>query len=324
MNLPLFATLSLLLDRMVGDPRFLIHPVVLMGRVIRFMERRMNHWQTEHDRILRIKGMILAVSITGLAYVTTYLICKMAWTFSPLVGGFVNLWLISTTIAWKGLNRAGGEVYDALTAQGLEAGRKAVSMIVGRDAAQMSEPEVVRATVETLAENVVDAIVSPVFFAALGGAPLAFAYRAVNTLDSMVGYKNERYRAFGFASARLDDVLNYLPARVTVVLLYGALLGKRYTANRAWRVMRRDARCHPSPNSGYPESMVAGGLSIQLGGLNYYGGIPSQRAFMGDPIRPLTPERIRETMRIVEGTGWILFSLSGVIALLVTVLADKF
>ncbi|KYP80383.1 adenosylcobinamide-phosphate synthase [Ferroacidibacillus organovorans] len=313
----MLATVSLLVDRVVGDPRILPHPVVLMGNVTRFMERRLNKWQSDRARALQMKGVLLTLMVTGGSFVITSWTCMIAAAVSPLLGIFVNIWLISTTIAWKGLNRAGREVYTALTTRDLDAGRKAVSMIVGRDSAQMNESEVVRATVETLAENVVDAIVSPVFFAMLGGAPLAMAYRAVNTLDSMVGYKNDRYRAFGWASARLDDVLNYLPARATVLLLYFALLRDRRSANSAWRVMCRDARKHPSPNSGFPESMVAGGLSIQLGGLNYYDGVPSHRAQMGDPFRSLTPERILETVRLVAKTGWLLFSVAGLITLLV-------
>jgi adenosylcobinamide-phosphate synthase len=303
------AALALLVDRVVGDPTWLPHPVVIMGKYIRTFERRANHWARGSASGLRWRGVALTLTTTCGAALVTAFIGWAARQVSPAFGTFVNIWLISTTIAWKGLAQAGKDVHQALSSNGLDAGRRAVGMIVGRDTETMSETDVVRATVETLAENIVDAIVAPVLFAALGGAPLAMFYRAANTLDAMVGYKNERFQHFGWGSARLDDVLNYVPARVTVCLMYLALCVRHRPALSAWRVMRRDAHKHPSPNSGLPEAMMAGGLSVQLGGWNLYGGIPSFRAHLGDAVKPLVSECIPEAVEVVNDTAWILLSL---------------
>jgi adenosylcobinamide-phosphate synthase len=173
-------------------------------------------------------------------------------------------------------------------------------MVVGRDTGRLDEAEVTRATVETVAENITDGIVSPLFFAALGGVPLAFAYRAVNTLDSMVGYKNDRYLAFGWASARFDDLCNYLPARLTAFfLLLAAFLLPGFSARGAAEALMRDARKHPSPNSGYAEATVAGAMGIRLGGCNYYFGQPSWRAYMGEERERLAARHIKKTIAMM-------------------------
>lgn len=189
-------------------------------------------------------------------------------------------------------------------------------MIVGRDTGHLDSPEIVRGTVETVAENIVDAIISPLFFALLGGAPLAMAYRAVNTLDSMVGYKNDKYRDLGWASARLDDVANYIPARMTALLLTLCAALLRLDWRRCWHTVRRDARLHPSPNSGYPESAVAGALGIRLGGENVYHGVTSFRAYMGDPLRTMEPEDIIVTSRMMMWSSAIFVCICAAVALL--------
>ena len=309
MNLLMSVALAILVDLAIGDPVWISYPVVVMGKNIRRIERRFNRWETDTAVLLRLKGILLTVMITLGSALITGIIWLATWRLSHILGVVLNIWMISTTIAWKGLVKAGREVFRTLTVEGLDAGRRSVGMIVGRDTGDMTEPDVVRATVETLAENIVDAIVSPVLYAALGGAPLAMFYRATNTLDSMVGYRNNRYQYFGWASARLDDVLNYIPARLTVILIYSVLCFRRSSAGTAWTIMLRDAKKHPSPNSGLPEAIVAGGLGVQLGGINQYAGIASFRAHLGDPIQGLTPESIIQTIRIVTCTGWILFSL---------------
>jgi adenosylcobinamide-phosphate synthase len=316
MNVLTSVALSLVLDRIVGDPVWIPHPVVMMGKFVRKFEGKTNKWNTLSPFQLRFRGILLTLTTTVGAASITALILAIVHRVSPVAADILNVWITSTTIAWKGLVQAGKEVYQALTEGGLNAGRQAVGRIVGRDTEAMSETDVVRAAVETLAENIVDAIVSPVLFAALGGAPLAIFYRATNTLDSMVGYKDQRFQYFGWASARLDDLLNYVPARLTALFMYFALFLRRLPAKDAWRIMRRDARKHPSPNSGIPESMMAGGLSIRLGGWNQYGGIPSFRPYMGDPVVSLTPNHILQAIRVVHDTTWILFVLllSGSIA----------
>lgn len=294
---PDVALASLAVDSLVGDPPTWPHPVRLMGSWIAWVDG----WSNQAP-FQKLNGL-------GLALLTPVLFGGAAWAiiwtghrvWHPL-GWALAIGMGATTVAWKSLIEAGQSVRRALD-EGLPSARQAVSMIVGRDTAHLDQPEVVRAAVETLAENIVDGFISPLFYGALGGAPLMVAYRAVNTLDSMVGYKNERYRDFGWASARLDDVLNWVPARITggLMLIATAILG--LSPRRAATLWRRDAKKHPSPNGGIPESLMAGALDVQLGGVNTYQGQPSDRARLGDPHRPLVPEDIPRALRVVRTTG---------------------
>lgn len=297
-SLALILLAAYMLDLIVGDPRSLPHPVVYMGKAISAIERLIRRFVLQ-PRSLKRAGVLLPLLVAGGAWgLTALLVGLLSWV-SPWLGWAAGAWLISTTIAAKGLKEAGLAVYVELRKGDLPAARKALGMIVGRDTAGLESPEIVRGTVETVAENIVDAIISPLFFALLGGAPLAMAYRAVNTLDSMVGYKNDKYRDLGWASARLDDVANYIPARITALLLTLCAWLLRLDWQGCWRTVLRDARLHPSPNSGYPESAVAGALGIRLGGENVYHGITSFRAYMGEPLRPMEPEDIIVTSRLM-------------------------
>lgn len=291
-------------DALVGDPPGWPHPVTLMGAIIGAYDRGLNR-DSLAPHALKVRGMVLAVGMPLMAGAATWALVWAAGRVWAPLAWMIAIWMISTTIAWKGLVDAGLAVYHALS-RGLPEARIAVGQIVGRDTGRLSEPEVTRAAVETLAENIVDGIVAPVFYAIVGGAPLAMAYRAVNTLDSMVGYRNARYRDFGWASARLDDGMNFLPARLTAALLWVVMAALGLAPQRAWRTMCRDARRHPSPNAGIPEAMMAGGLGIRLGGLNYYGGVPSYRAEMGDAMRALEAEDIVRATWVVRWTGVLL------------------
>jgi adenosylcobinamide-phosphate synthase len=303
---------AIVIDMLIGDPRWPTHPVIWIGRLIKRLERLLRRGQEttggEEPAALRRKGMILAAVTVGCSGAAMWLLVWVCSLLHPWLGYAVNTWFISTTIAIKGLKDAAYLVYRPLTDNRLEEARKYVGYIVGRDTERMDEPEITRAAVETVAENIVDAVVSPLFFALLGGAPLAMAYRATNTLDSMVGYKNDKYLYFGWCSARLDDVLNWLPARLTGVLLtLLAFADPRLSGARAWRAIRTFAHLHPSPNSGIPESAVAGALGVELGGLNYYGGVASDRARMGWPLMELNREHIVMTVRQLYGVGLLLF-----------------
>jgi adenosylcobinamide-phosphate synthase len=220
----------------------------------------------------------------------------------PVAGIMTEAVLISTTIAQKSLKQAALSVYDPLVSNDMDEARHKLSWIVGRDTEQLEESEIVRAAVETVAENTSDGITAPLFWALIGGAPLALIYRAINTCDSMVGYKNEKYLEFGWASARLDDVANWIPSRITSMCM---LLSKRplfMTRAEAWKLVRRDARKHPSPNSGWGEAAVAAILGVQLGGVNYYKGIISKRATMGDALIKLEKTHILAVNKIVTAT----------------------
>lgn len=301
-------------DAAIGDPRGWPHPVVLMGSAITRYDRQMNRSGLSPGA-LKVRGLILAAGLPLVVGVTSWAsIWALGRVWSPL-GWIVALGLTSTTVAWKGLGDAGSHVYRELSWDLVRA-RGAVGEIVGRDTHELSEAEVIRATVETLAENIVDGIVAPLFYAVLGGAPLAMAYRAVNTLDSMVGYRNSRYRHFGWASARLDDVMNFVPARLTALLLWTVMAGMALAPGRAWATMARQAHRHPSPNAGIPEAMMAGGLGVRLGGRNVYGGIPSMRAELGEATRPLDREDIVRAIHVVRWTG----ALSALVALVIGVL----
>lgn len=307
---------AMILDWVIGDPPWPKHPVILMGQLIRWLEARLypsaELAQARSPRQERLKGIILTVTTVVLSSGLMYALLTVLYMLHPWAGRAANIWFISTTIAFKGLKDAAMQVYRPLAEGNLAEARRWVGYIVGRDTAGLDEPEITRAAVETVAENTVDAAVSPLFFALLGGAPLAFFYRATNTLDSMVGYRNERYRDFGWASARLDDLLNLLPARITALLLaLAAWLTPGLSGKRAIRSVRSFAALHPSPNSGYPESAVAGALGVQLGGRNVYGGVISRRAAMGWPLESLERSHIRSSVRLLYITGY--FIAGGVI-----------
>ncbi len=287
-----------LLDLLLGDPAWIIHPVTVMGRVISGLERFFRPYcPTAGSQ--RLAGMVLAVAVTGGAYAATAVVVRLAGRLHPYLGIALSVWLISTTISVRGLAEAGREVYRWLENGNLQGARLALARVVGRDTGSLDGPEIVRGAVETVAENTTDGVVSPLFYALLGGAPLAMAYKAVNTLDSMVGYRDERYLHLGWASARLDDLANYFPARITGILLVAAAALQGLDWKRAWRTWRSDAARHPSPNSGIPEAAMAGALGVRLGGTNYYRGRPSFRAYLGTPEQPLEPPVIKKAVGLM-------------------------
>lgn len=288
---------AFILDLLIGDPRWIPHPVIGMGKAIKKLEAWIRRsFQPEN---LKRAGVLLPVLMAGGSLVITWALLKLLSLIHPWLAWAAEVVLIATTIAVKGLKDAGLEVYGQLKKGDLPAARNSLGMIVGRETSHLDEPEIVRGTVETVAENIVDAVISPLLYALIGGAPLAMAYRAVNTLDSMVGYKNEKYIHLGWASARLDDIANWIPARLTALLLTLSALILRMDYKRAFRLVLRDARKHPSPNSGFPESAVAGALGIRLGGTNVYHGVSSFRAYMGDATRPMEARDIRLTNRLL-------------------------
>ncbi|WP_276355605.1 adenosylcobinamide-phosphate synthase CbiB [Cohnella caldifontis] len=292
---------ALLIDWVIGDPKRIPHPVVWIGKWIALWEGKLLPRPAK-----RLNGVLLVLFVTGSAFALTWAAVSLAAWIHPWLGYVLQTWLISTTIAVKGLKDAAMLVYKPLSRGDMEEARKYTGYIVGRDTDGLDAPELSRAAVETVAENAVDAFVSPLFFALLGAAPLAMLYRAANTLDSMVGYRNDKYLRFGWASARLDDVLNWIPARLTGLLLGAAsVFLPSASPRRAWKSIRTFARLHPSPNSGIPEAAVAGGLGIQLGGVNRYGGVVSERARLGWPLRPLEQADILRAIRLLYGVSYL-------------------
>ena len=288
MNLTCQVLAAVVLDLLVGNPRWRPHPVRCIGWLAQRLERPVRRL-IRNEQAAGIVTVLLVVSTTGVS--VWGLIC-LAGLYHPVAADIVSILLIYTTIAAHDLERHSYAVFRALAAGDLEQARRRVGQIVGRDTAHLDEAGVARATVECVAESTVDGVTAPLFFTILAGPVGAMTYRAINTLDSTFGYINDRYIRFGWAAARLDDLVNYLPARVTAPLigLAAAILGRRPV--QSWRILRRDGRKHASPNAGLPEAAMAGALGIQLGGLNYYDGERLERPVIGEPIVPIAAEHI--------------------------------
>lgn len=272
---------AFLLDLILGDPRWFPHPVVLIGKLISFLEGLFRGFAKSKVTEFAA-GVVLALIVPAVAFVAAYWLIEIASSFGAWLGWLAAVFLGYTVMAAKSLYSEPLKVAKLLLTGDIQGARRELSYLVGRDTHSLDEMGIVRALVETVAENASDGVIAPLFYLAIGGPPLAMAYKAVNTLDSMVGYKNDKYLYFGRASARLDDLVNFIPARITAVLLVAAafILGKDW--KMSWKTVIRDGRNHTSPNSGYPEAAVAGALGRRLGGLSHYGGIPSNKPFIGD------------------------------------------
>lgn len=282
------------LDLIFGDPRWLPHPVKGIGWLIRKLEPCFRTLiKTD-----RFSGTIFAFTVISLTWFITFMIIQGAGCLNRFLGWVISVFFIYSALAIKDLKVELMRVVYALEKKDLVLARRNLSMVVGRDTANLNEKEIIRAAVETVAESTVDGIISPLFFAFLGGAPLVLAYKAISTLDSMVGYKNERYKDFGWASARIDDLANFIPARIAVFFLVSASWLTGHNAKAALKITLRDRKNNPSPNSGIPEAAVAGALGVQLGGLNFYNSFPAQKPFIGDNLYPLAVKHIRESIRI--------------------------
>lgn len=298
--------LAIAVDLVIGDPPGIPHPVVAIGKVVAAYERL---WNRGSARARRCNGYILTAMVVIGVYLIAWVGLSILSRLHPGLGLVAALWLLSTTLSIKGLAEAARAVAEPLGRGDLVASRLALSRIVGRDTAHLDEGEITRGAVETVAENTVDGITAPLFWALIGGAPLALAFKAVNTLDSMVGYRNARYADFGYASARLDDLANWLPARLTALSLWlGALVLPGMRLRGAIVSTCREAPRHASPNAGWPEAMVARLLGVRLGGTNLYAGQVSRRATLGDPIEPLCVGHIALAIRLMHG-GWLIFLL---------------
>lgn len=303
--------IAYVLDLFLGEPRNIPHPVVGMGRLITCLENALypeTPARTPRGEMLR--GGLLVIILLITVYFASRGLLYLVGILHPYLESLLSLCLLSTALSAKGLSQAARDIYCPLVRGDLLEARLALSKVVGRDTHNLSEKEIVRGAVETVAENIVDGITAPLFYAFLGGAPLALLYKAVNTMDSMLGYKNERYLYFGRIAALLDDILNYFPARITfaIILLLRKIKGKKNSGS-CW-FLWQEAKKHPSPNSGFSETAVAGFLGVRLGGLNSYQGRPSFRAYMGKPLFCLHPIHIQETVKVMYATE-LIFLLGG-------------
>ena len=301
------------LDAVFGDPAWLPHPVVLMGKCISKLEKtlRARFPKTQQGELLA--GAVLAFCLPVGTFLLTSAVCLLAAKISPWLGLAVQMFWCGQALAAKGLVQESRNVYNKLVKPDLPAARKAVSRIVGRDTENLTAEGVTKAAVETVAENASDGVIAPLLYMLLGGAPLALTYKAINTMDSMVGSKNETYLYFGRAAAKLDDVANYIPSRLAALLWAAAAALTGNDAKGAWRIWRRDRRNHASPNSAQTESACAGALGVQLAGPAYYFGEYYPKPTIGDALRPIEPQDILRADRMMYAASILALVLGLVI-----------
>ncbi|MFO7906308.1 MAG: adenosylcobinamide-phosphate synthase CbiB [Planctomycetota bacterium] len=292
--------IAVALDLLAGDPRWLPHPVKLIGRLAIFLEAPARKLVPPS----RLAGTVTALLVIAISGIVAWSVVRSAAWLHPLAGDAVSILLIHTCIAARDLAGHGMAVFRPLNAGDLDEARRRVAMIVGRDTQRLDESGVARAAVESIAENLVDGVTAPLFFAAIFGPVGAIVYKAINTLDSSFGYRNKQYARFGWASARIDDVANYLPARITAPLVALAALVLHKRPVGALRILKRDRRRHASPNAGYPEAAFAGALGVQLGGPSFYFGReqPVEKPLIGDHVCRLEPSDIRKANLLMYTT----------------------
>lgn len=298
-----------LLDLAVGDPERLPHPVRWVGRLISSLEGLLRKAASTPVG-LRAAGAALAVLTVSLVYGASLIVLFVSYELSAYLGFAVSALMVWAGLSARSLADEARGVLGSLEGGGIEAARKRLSRIVGRDTDNLSEADVLRATVETVAENSSDGVVAPFFYLALGGPALMMAYKAVNTLDSMVGYKNDRYRDFGWFSARLDDAANFIPARLAGALAAASAFILGYNWKGSFRIMLRDGRKHPSPNSGVPEAAFAGALGVALGGPSAYGGVPSVKPVIGEAAAAVDRSTVRRAIRLLGLLAFLSFLLA--------------
>ena len=280
------------LDALFGDPAWLPHPVVYMGKAISKLEKFLRPRLPKTPQGELLAGAIVAFCLPVGTFLLTGLVCWGAARLHPLLGLAVQMFWCGQALAARGLVQESTNVYKELKKPDLPGARKAVSRIVGRDTAELTAEGVTKAAVETVAENASDGVIAPLLYMLIGGAPLALTYKAINTMDSMLGYKNEKYLYFGRVPAKLDDVANYIPSRLAGLLWVAAAAFTHNDAKGAWKIWRRDRRNHASPNSAQTESACAGALGVQLAGPAYYFGEYYAKPTIGDALRPIEPEDI--------------------------------
>jgi adenosylcobinamide-phosphate synthase len=305
------------LDLLAGDPRYLPHPVRWMGRAIEFCEPRFRRLFEKERLAGALFAALLIMGCWGLTALGTHL----AHDIHPVLGCGLEIVLIFFCLSARSLAAAATQIHRLLKQGRVEKARFELSMIVGRDVDRYQADDIARATVETVAENFVDGVLSPLIFAVLGGAPLAMAYKMVNTLDSMVGYKNPRYHLFGWAAARIDDMVNFIPARLSAITisLAAALLSGRDAAARSLRTALQEGGHHSSPNAGYPEAAFAGALAVRLNGPNYYGGVRIDKPYIGVDFKAVRPSDIPKACGLLMGATLISAALAWVAVLLLTI-----
>lgn len=316
------------LDLLIGDPHFIPHPVRLIGSLISFCDKRLNcdaGYNISEKKLNLIKykrGMLLAFTVIFATFAMSVIIIVAAYSINLYAGIIAEAVMTWQILATKCLRVESMRVYDALRTDGVDAGRRAVSMIVGRDTSVLDAAGVTRAAVETIAENTSDGVIAPMLYTAIGGPVLGFVYKAVNTMDSMLGYKNDKYMYFGRFAARLDDVVNFIPARISAYLMIAAAFigGRQFDGKNAYRIFKRDRFNHASPNSAQTESVCAGALRVQLAGDAVYFGKLVKKKYIGDGLREIEYEDIKRANRLMYITAFFCELLSVAVMSLVLIL----
>lgn len=316
------------LDLLIGDPHFIPHPVRLIGSLISFLDKRLNcdvkYNSSENEANLTKykRGVLLAFTVIFATFAVSVIILVAAYSINLYAGVIAEAVMTWQILATKCLRVESMRVYDALRTDGVEAGRRAVSMIVGRDTSVLDEAGVTRAAVETVAENTSDGVIAPMLYTAIGGPVLGFVYKAVNTMDSMLGYKNDKYMYFGRFVARLDDVVNFIPARISAYLMIIAAFigGRQFDGRNAYRIFKRDRFNHASPNSAQTESVCAGALRVQLAGDAVYFGRLVKKKYIGDRLREIEYEDIKRANRLMYITAFLCELLSLAVMSLILIL----
>lgn len=316
------------LDLLIGDPHFIPHPVRLIGSLISFCDKRLNcdaGYNISEKKLNLIKykrGMLLAFTVIFATFAMSVIIIVAAYSINLYAGIIAEAVMTWQILATKCLRVESMRVYDALRTDGVDAGRRAVSMIVGRDTSVLDVAGVTRAAVETIAENTSDGVIAPMLYTAIGGPVLGFVYKAVNTMDSMLGYKNDKYMYFGRFAARLDDVVNFIPARISAYLMIAAAFigGRQFDGKNAYRIFKRDRFNHASPNSAQTESVCAGALRVQLAGDAVYFGKLVKKKYIGDGLREIEYEDIKRANRLMYITAFLCELLAVAVMSLVLIL----
>ena len=316
------------LDLLIGDPHFIPHPVRLIGSLISFLDKRLNsdvkYNSSENEANLTKykRGVLLAFTVIFATFAISVIIIVAAYSINLYAGVIAEAVMTWQILATKCLRVESMRVYDALRTDGVDAGRRAVSMIVGRDTSVLDAAGVTRAAVETIAENTSDGVIAPMLYTAIGGPVLGFVYKAVNTMDSMLGYKNDKYMYFGRFAAKFDDVVNFIPARISAYLMIAAAFigGRQFDGKNAYRIFKRDRFNHASPNSAQTESVCAGALRVQLAGDAVYFGKLVKKKYIGDELREIEYEDIKRANRLMYITAFLCELLSVAVMSLVLIL----
>ena len=298
--------LGFFLDLLIGDPHWLIHPVQIIGYLISFLEKIFLKEKNSDKKNLFL-GVLTVIIVLMSTFTVTAFIIVAAYMINKYLGLAIESIMTYQILATKSLKHESLKVYKALKDKGLDEGRKAVSMIVGRDTENLTEEGVIKACVETVAENTSDGVIAPMIYTCIGGPVLGFLYKAVNTMDSMIGYKNDKYLFFGRAAAKMDDFVNFLPARISAFLLIFScnLSGKDFSSKDALRIFKRDRFNHASPNSAQTEAACAGALGLKLAGDASYFGKVVKKPFIGDEIRKIELDDIKRVNKLMVVTAYV-------------------